>query len=296
MNTNVQYRSEQFLQPNQSFHIIRAKEHDAQHCIYHSHDFVEICYVYAGSGFHVVDGVQYEVYKGDLFIINYDVSHAFISRKNEQLYTYNVIIKPDFIKNELSLLYDFSPATYACLFEISLESGEVRIKKTVHFSVAQQQKIEALFLSMLTERLNRQEGFMNMLKAYTIELFVMILRSFGSPWPSEHAPENKVNTVQSIIDYLNQNYSQKFKLENLAMNCFVSKNYLCRLFKETTGITITEYLQGIRIEHACTMLRDRTKNLMDVAAECGFHDYKFFVATFKKIKGLSPKAFRESTQ
>ena len=50
----------------------------------HKHDFIEIAYVNSGTGTHVIGNEEYEVSKGDLFIINYDIPHVFIQDINHQ--------------------------------------------------------------------------------------------------------------------------------------------------------------------------------------------------------------------
>ena len=71
-----------------------------------------------------------------------------------------------------------------------------------------------------------------------------------------------------------------------------SREYVCRLFKRTTGITIGVYLNDIRIEHATAMLTTTNNDIIDIALESGFENLSTFYHLFKKKKGISPKQFR----
>ena len=72
-----------------------------------------------------------------------------------------------------------------------------------------------------------------------------------------------------------------------------SREYVCRLFKATTGITLGVYLNDIRIEHAAAMLTTTNNDISDIASESGFENLSTFYHLFKKKKGISPKQFRK---
>jgi AraC family cel operon transcriptional repressor len=73
-----------------------------------------------------------------------------------------------------------------------------------------------------------------------------------------------------------------------------SREYVCRLFKKATGSTIGVYLNKIRIEHACSLLKNTEADIIDIALESGFENLSTFYHLFKKEIGVSPKQYRES--
>jgi len=82
-------------------------------------------------------------------------------------------------------------------------------------------------------------------------------------------------------------------MEQLAEKISTSPRHLTRLFKETTGITITQYLEKLRIEHAVRLLKENNKVEM-IASECGFQSTNQLRNLFKKHTGLVPSDYRMS--
>ncbi len=72
------------------------------------------------------------------------------------------------------------------------------------------------------------------------------------------------------------------------------QNTKCRFFKEMTNRTPIEYLVFYRIERACEELSYGEKSITEVALDCGFNDLSYFIKTFKKLKGVSPKQYQKT--
>ena len=74
---------------------------------------------------------------------------------------------------------------------------------------------------------------------------------------------------------------------------FFSRNYFCRLFKDATGMTVVEYIQKIRIQHACRLLKETNDTVLSISHQVGYEDIKFFTKLFKRYTGQNPSAFRK---
>ncbi len=99
--------------------------------------------------------------------------------------------------------------------------------------------------------------------------------------------------INKIKVYIEQNYMQQISLNSLAGEAYICPSYLCLLFKQKTGQTITNYITSKRIENAKTMLRHCDKKLIDICFEVGFNDSKYFSRIFKKHAGCTPSEYRE---
>jgi AraC-like DNA-binding protein len=77
-------------------------------------------------------------------------------------------------------------------------------------------------------------------------------------------------------------------MANMAVTTF------CNFFKEQYRITFVEYLNSVRIGHACKLLSANDQNIVDVAFECGFNNLANFNRQFKKYKNMTPTQYRKT--
>ena len=112
---------------------------------------------------------------------------------------------------------------------------------------------------------------------------------------SEQPPAETGGTrlIDTILNNIRNHYAEINNLSELAYSSGISKEYLCRLFKKETGLTVTEYLNGVRIRNACDMLRDTKKSITEISFSCGFHSTMYFNKTFKRIVNMTPTEFRK---
>ncbi|WP_010272691.1 response regulator transcription factor [Paenibacillus senegalensis] len=109
---------------------------------------------------------------------------------------------------------------------------------------------------------------------------------------SQLAGSSGKRLVSQIEKYLNQHYASKISLEQVATDFHVNKNYLCHLFKETTGLTFTHYLNSLRIEKAKQLLLHSSDTLSDISDKVGYSDFRYFSRVFKRVTQMSPTRFK----
>lgn len=94
--------------------------------------------------------------------------------------------------------------------------------------------------------------------------------------------------------YISENCSEALTLEDVAHQIGISKSYFSHLFKDYTQMTFVDYLTKERIQKAESLFSGPKKKFIDIAFECGFTSISSFNRTFKKIKGISPREFRNA--
>jgi AraC-like DNA-binding protein len=103
--------------------------------------------------------------------------------------------------------------------------------------------------------------------------------------------------VSVIQKYVNEHFSDsEFSLERLGNELKYNKKYLSTVFKRHVGVGIVEYLHTIRIQHACTMLRQGFTSVSDVALRCGYPDAQYFSKVFKRRMTISPREYMASVK
>jgi len=78
----------------------------------------------------------------------------------------------------------------------------------------------------------------------------------------------------------------------LARQFHYHPNYLSQIFRAETGMTMTRYLNAVRLEKAGTLLLNSDLHIDMIAAECGFNDEKYFMKAFKRSYGVTPTEYR----
>jgi len=109
-------------------------------------------------------------------------------------------------------------------------------------------------------------------------------------------PEYRNPAIQSVLSYIDENYSNEITLEHLCTAAGgLSEQYLCRLFKSTVGQRPIEYILRKRIDIARAYLDKTDLAISDIAEKCGFHNTSYFYRNFKKFTGTSPLTYRQNS-
>ncbi len=98
--------------------------------------------------------------------------------------------------------------------------------------------------------------------------------------------------VKLAQQYLEENFQEKISVDDVANHVAVSRRSFERRFKQSTGNTVLEYLQRIKIEAAKRSFESSRKNINEVMFDVGYTDTKAFRSVFKKITGLTPIEYR----
>lgn len=112
-------------------------------------------------------------------------------------------------------------------------------------------------------------------------------------------PDNKMTTsrkrleLENIKNYLDERYTEHISLEDLSNQFFINKFYLTKIFKESYGITINNYLISKRITKAKQYLRFTDMTVDEIAQAIGISDVNYFCRMFKKVEGMSPTTYKK---
>ena len=101
------------------------------------------------------------------------------------------------------------------------------------------------------------------------------------------------NLTAQLIRYMQEYYAEPLTRETLAHTFHYSAAYLSKQFRRETGASLIDYLIGIRMNRAGALLRKTDLPLQAIAASVGYGDVSYFIRTFKKHTGVTPKQFRD---
>lgn len=101
--------------------------------------------------------------------------------------------------------------------------------------------------------------------------------------------------IRKAITYINTDLTTDLSLKSLATQININASYLSGLFKKETGVPLTEYVNRCRIGHAQLLLLTTDLPIKAIAAQCGIPDMQYFSRIFKRITGVTPKVYQETT-
>jgi AraC-like DNA-binding protein len=106
-----------------------------------------------------------------------------------------------------------------------------------------------------------------------------------------HQSEN--DRINAIYDHSIANFKRKIAMEEMAAIANISPNSFCRYFKSRTRKTYSQFINEIRVGHACKLLIDNKINVKQICYESGFHNFASFHKYFKGITGKSPLSYQK---
>lgn len=106
---------------------------------------------------------------------------------------------------------------------------------------------------------------------------------------------NNIDTIRitRVMDYLMENYTSDINLDRIADLVNLNKSSFCRYFKTRTRKTCSQFLNEIRIAHACKLLINSDKIISQICYETGYNNVSHFNRQFKLITGLTAKSYRK---
>ncbi len=103
-----------------------------------------------------------------------------------------------------------------------------------------------------------------------------------------------IDKIMPALNYIDQNYSEQITLEALSSASNMNPSYFCRTFKKATSATFTEYLNFVRVLKSEQLLASGAKGISDIALDVGFSSVSYYNRIFKRVKGISPTAYRKA--
>ncbi|AEI43275.1 AraC family transcriptional regulator [Paenibacillus mucilaginosus] len=254
----------------------------------HTHDFIEICYVGEGCGYHYIEDRVLPVKQGDLFLIPLGTSHVFrpsSPTQDKMLVIYNCIFRSSLLDRWKGLLQEHSRTYHAVYDPAGLSEPWLHIQDKYD-------TFQTLIGSMHSEYLKRSTGFETVLTALLVQMLVMLQR-FEQQSEAEPVPSRM---LEEVVHFIKSNYTQNITVQHVADYFFLSASHFQRLFKKSTGFSFTQYLQNVRIQKCCELLKTTDIPIYQIANQVGYQDMKFFHALFRKKTGVTPRQYRQNFQ
>lgn len=255
----------------------------------HSHDFSELVVILQGSAVHIIEGREYPVTAGQVFLIHSGVSHGY---KNVDGIEYiNVMFQPEQLLqlSELRLLPGFQALFYIEPFY----RKEMNFKGMLALNEAQLQEATRLLDLILTEYGLQPQGYRLMIRSYFTALVGLLSRYYQI---GSGADDNKALRIGEAVTYIEEHFLQPITLQAMADKAYLSTRQFQRVFTRNYHTTPMDYVIRKRLDYSCTLLRHPNLSISQVALESGFRDQNYYARQFRKVYNCTPSEYREKLQ
>ena len=120
-----------------------------------------------------------------------------------------------------------------------------------------------------------------------VRLSLRLLSGMGS---------NSYDPVRATKLFIENHLSEEIDLPQIADNVHLNQDYLTRIFRRETGVSVKSYIVNLRMEKARELLETSRLPIADVAYRVGYYNYTSFNRIFKKTFGVSPQSYRKASE
>ncbi len=255
---------------------------------HHFHKDYEIVFVKKSSGKRIVGDHVDNFNDGDLVFVGPDLPHAWFNdsayyEDREDLPAQSVVIYLKRTWLERSVL----PLPQTGKLKNMLENARRGIR--FYGETARQ-------VSKLLSGIYRAEGFRQVADLFTV-LFLMSDTKecellAGINYLNTHS-ENETARLNRVYEYVMRNFPGQIRLEQAADIANMSPNAFCRYFRKQTQKNFSQFVNEIRIGHACRLLAKKDRSVTEVCYESGYQSVTNFNKFFRRIMGKSPVEYRK---
>ena len=234
----------------------------------HLHSQAELMYLFDGAAEMRVGGQSWALSPGDLCVCFPGVVHGY-GERSENAQALMLIIAPE-------LFGDFSGMMSHYVPETPLVRAEA-LTEDVRFCVEQLRRESARGTD---ERAAR--GYIQVALARVLPRMAMTDRTAAA-----------TDASYDVLKYLADHFTEPITLDSLARALCVSKSYLSHTFSRQLGANFRTYVNTLRLDFACSLLRGADRTVTQIAYESGFESQRTFNRAFSQQYGMTPSRYRQ---
>lgn len=197
---------------------------------------------------------------------------------------------------------DGNDYTYiAVVFDSSLLCGQQEVVYVKYISTLMRQKssIQPLLSMQAGERIHEiadickkgEFAYELQVKQMLFEIMYQLMCKVSFDLPNIANPKSQL--LKMVFDYIEHNYMHPITLQDLAAVAHVSREYLCRIFREWVDNTPVGYLNRYRVERSAEFLTKTDRSVSEIAMSCGFSNCNYFDKLFRRLIGCTPGQYRK---
>lgn len=251
----------------------------------HWHEHMQLYYFITGSALLECNMQRFNVYAQDIVVINSNELHYMESLTDDLAFYVIRVDLPFLFSNQVDL----------CQTKYFAPLSQNRI--TLRNLIRNDAEVLPCVIKTIDEYTKRQLGFELAVKSSIYHLIVLLLRRHIHKILSSNEFSSKINSLKrfdAIFKFIAEHYTEKISAKDLAAKANITVFHFCRIFKQLTGKTLTDYINELRLEKSLEYLQKDELNITEIALQCGYEGVNYYSRLFRKYYHTSPTKFRKS--
>lgn len=277
-----------YFSNNENFPFFIQYGYHKEEMFVHTHaDFSELVVILEGSATHIVNGEEYPIQKGDVFVINDSTSHGYRHTNNFRLC--NIMFQPSYflpVQNDLKALPGFH-ALFVIEPALSKQKGFLG-----QFTLNRRNfiEIQQLIKQISDEFSAQSSGYQTMITSLFLQMITRLSRFYHTKSPDM---ENDSLSLAAPAAYIESHFREEITIDQLSRMANMSTRHFRRIFHGIYGTSPLKYINNLRIQAASHLLTNSKLSVTEIAIRCGYSDGNYFSSKFKQATGKSPMEYRK---
>lgn len=246
---------------------------------WHFHPEYELTFIVKGNGHRLIGNSHQEFSDNDFVLIGPNIPHTWVGKAKRENEFEAIVIQ--FTSEFVEQIIGFKESSgMHSLFELSnygVSFDEIQSNETKN----------ALYDIINAKGIDKVLQLISLLNKLTYNKSSTISTTLY-----KYQINKKIETrINKVCLYIENNFSKKISLKEIAALIYMSESNFCKFFKKSTGITLSDYLNELRINEVCKLLLHSDDTIKNIAYTCGFESLSYFNRVFVKKKSITPSVY-----
>lgn len=253
----------------------------------HQHANFEISTVISGYGKYQTNNKCYDIAPGDVFVFSSYETHYIKEIGDMGLKMLNLHFSPTFILSKSFIGLSTANANFPFSHSKSFNN---RIQSENANQISNELK------EIYKELSEKPIEYKLAVKTHLSNILLDLIRNKGYSNNENSLQKSSIKKLSGVIAYIDSNFTEQLKIEELSAMSGMTDNYFSTLFKKIYNVSPKEYIILKRLEFATNILvSEGDRKVLDVAVSSGFNNTANFNKLFKKYYGVTPKEYKKQT-
>ena len=253
---------------------------------WHWHPELEAAIVTEGSVRAVISGEQFDLNEGDGFFVNTGILHSCHALTPERCRLHSMCFHPRLVGGGTESAFH---QKYVLPVTENKGFGGIALRRGVDWQAEALDRLEEAWQACVREPAHYDLKVRHALSGAMAALSDHMASLHAGLSPKSLRDGER---IKAMLTFIMENYGEEINTAAIARSASISESECLRCFRSTIGTTPIKYLREYRIEQAAGQLAGGDAAIADIAARCGFWDISYFTKTFREMKGLTPKEYR----